>query len=146
MKLSFFICLLLLGSTIYLSWGDQTKDGPKNRKVQIGIKKRVENCPRKSKRGDSLSMHYTGTLEDGKEFDSSYSRNQPFTFKLGAGQVIKGWDQGLLNMCEGEKRKLVIPPELGYGDKGAPPSIPGGAFLTFEVELIKIETKSFNEL
>ena len=84
-------------------------------------------------------MHYTGTLEDGTEFDSSVARNQPFTFTLGVGQVIKGWDQGLLNMCEGEKRRLVIPSDLGYGDQGAPPKIPGGATLIFEVELLTIE-------
>nr|CAD7198753.1 unnamed protein product [Timema douglasi] len=82
-----------------------------------------------------------GTLEDGTEFDSSYGRNQPLTFTLGSGQVIKGWDQGLLAMCEGEKRKLVIPSELGYGESGAPPKIPGGATLIFEVELVKIERR-----
>ncbi|XP_071487042.1 peptidyl-prolyl cis-trans isomerase FKBP2, partial [Diadema antillarum] len=82
-----------------------------------------------------------GKLEDGTEFDSSIPRNQPFDFTLGAGQVIKGWDQGLLNMCEGEKRKLVIPSDLGYGDRGAPPKIPGGATLIFEVELLKITRK-----
>ncbi|KAI6653535.1 hypothetical protein LOD99_3430 [Oopsacas minuta] len=140
MKVTSLILYTLL--LVYLA----TCEGEQPKKVQIGIKKRVENCVRKSKRGDSLSMHYAGTLEDGKEFDSSYSRNKPFTFTLGAGQVIKGWDQGLLNMCEGEKRKLVIPPELGYGDRGAPPSIPGGATLIFEVELISIETKSSKEL
>ncbi|KAL8611012.1 hypothetical protein ACOMHN_042628 [Nucella lapillus] len=69
-------------------------------------------------------MHYTGTLEDGTEFDSSLTRNKPLVFTLGVGQVIKGWDQGLLGMCEGEKRKLVIPSEMGYGDRGAPPKIP----------------------
>jgi FKBP-type peptidyl-prolyl cis-trans isomerase len=84
-------------------------------------------------------MHYTGKLEDGTEFDSSIPRGDPLAFTLGAGQVIKGWDQGLLNMCEGEKRKLVIPSDLGYGANGAPPKIPGGATLIFEVELIKIE-------
>ncbi|MBN3309422.1 FKBP2 isomerase, partial [Amia calva] len=83
------------------------------KKLQIGIKKRVDNCPVKSRKGDVLHMHYTGKLEDGTEFDSSIPRNQPFTFTLGTGQVIKGWDQGLLGMCEGEKRKLVIPSELG---------------------------------
>ncbi|KAK7504312.1 hypothetical protein BaRGS_00004616 [Batillaria attramentaria] len=113
------------------------------KKLQIGIKKRVDpqQCPTKSRKGDVLSMHYTGKLEDGTEFDSSLTRNQPFTFTLGAGQVIKGWDQGLLGMCEGEKRKLVIPSEMGYGDNGAPPKIPGGATLVFEVELLKIERK-----
>ncbi|KAG8437968.1 hypothetical protein GDO86_008595 [Hymenochirus boettgeri] len=112
------------------------------KKLQIGVKKRVENCPIKSRKGDTLHMHYTGKLEDGTEFDSSIPRNQPFTFTLGTGQVIKGWDQGLLGMCEGEKRKLVIPSELGYGDRGAPPKIPGGATLIFEVELLKIDRRS----
>uniref|UniRef100_A0A8C0D304 peptidylprolyl isomerase n=1 Tax=Balaenoptera musculus TaxID=9771 RepID=A0A8C0D304_BALMU len=95
------------------------------RKLQIGVKKRVDHCPIKSRKGDVLHMHYTGKLEDGTEFDSSLPQNQPFVFSLGTGQVIKGWDQGLLGMCEGEKRKLVIPSELGYGERGAPPKIPG---------------------
>ncbi|XP_044304744.1 peptidyl-prolyl cis-trans isomerase FKBP2 [Varanus komodoensis] len=94
------------------------------RKLQIGVKKRVDNCPIKSRKGDVLHMHYAGKLEDGTEFDSSLARDQPFIFTLGTGQVIKGWDQGLLGMCEGEKRKLVIPAELGYGDRGAPPQNP----------------------
>ncbi|EEB17879.1 FK506-binding protein 2 precursor, putative [Pediculus humanus corporis] len=111
------------------------------KKLQIGIKKRVENCKMKSRKGDLLHMHYTGTLEDGKEFDSSYPRGEPFTFTLGSGQVIRGWDQGLMGMCEGEKRKLLIPPSLGYGESGAPPRIPGNAVLTFEVELVKISRK-----
>lgn len=111
-------------------------------KLQIGVRKRVENCERKSRRGDLLHMHYTGTLEDGTEFDSSIPRGNPLTFTLGSGQVIKGWDQGLLGMCEGEKRKLVIPPKLGYGASGAPPTIPPDATLNFEVELIKIERRS----
>jgi len=97
-----------------------------------------DQCTIKSKKGDSLQMHYTGKLEDGTEFDSSIPRGDPFTFTLGTGQVIKGWDQGLIGMCEGEKRKLVIPSDLGYGDRGSPPKIPGGATLIFEVELIKI--------
>ncbi|XP_054276185.1 uncharacterized protein LOC128995255 [Macrosteles quadrilineatus] len=97
-----------------------------------------EVCDVKTKNGDMLTMHYTGTLQDGTKFDSSHDREQPFTFQLGVGQVIKGWDQGLLDMCVGEKRKLTIPPELAYGDRGAGSVIPGGATLTFEVELINI--------
>lgn len=97
-----------------------------------------DECESKSKNGDILSMHYTGTLLDGTKFDSSLDRNQPFQFQIGAGQVIKGWDQGLLDMCIGEKRKLTIPPELGYGDKGAGNVIPGGATLQFDVELMGI--------
>ncbi|XP_005988896.1 peptidyl-prolyl cis-trans isomerase FKBP2 [Latimeria chalumnae] len=130
--LSVFLCVLFSGAQ-----GDGGK-----KKLQIGVKKRVDNCLVRSRKGDILHMHYTGMLEDGTEFDSSIPRNQPFTFTLGTGQVIKGWDQGLLGMCEGEKRKLVIPSELGYGDRGAPPKIPGGATLIFEVELLKIEMRS----
>lgn len=89
----------------------------------------------------------SGTLQDGTEFDSSIPRGQPFTFTLGSGQVIKGWDKGLLNMCEGEKRRLVIPPELGYGDRAMGEKIPASSTLVFEVELLKIErTDRSNEL
>lgn len=111
-------------------------------KLKIGVKKRVENCTVRTKKGDLVHMHYTGTLEDGTEFDSSIPRGEPLTFTLGMGQVIKGWDQGLLNMCEGEKRKLVIPPELGYGERGAGEKIPPNSVLIFEVELVKIERKT----
>ncbi|XP_061729216.1 peptidyl-prolyl cis-trans isomerase FKBP2 [Cydia pomonella] len=110
-------------------------------KLQIGVKKRPSECPIKSRKGDLLHMHYTGTLDDGTEFDSSIPRGNPLTFTLGSGQVIKGWDQGLMGMCEGEQRKLVIPPELAYGEAGAPPKIPKSATLTFHVDLVKIERK-----
>ena len=74
-------------------------------------------CDRKAANGQILSMHYTGTLEDGTKFDSSVDRNEPFKFQIGVGQVIKGWEEGVLGMCVGEKRKLIVPPELGYGDQ-----------------------------
>lgn len=131
--------ILVLLIVAVLSLCAVTVKGAEKKKLQIGIKKRVDNCTTKSRKGDVLNMHYTGKLEDGTEFDSSISRDKPFTFTLGKGQVIKGWDQGLLGMCEGEKRKLVIPADLGYGDRGAPPKIPGGATLIFEVELLSIE-------
>ena len=132
---------LLLAVTLASLLGPPSVSGADKKKLQIGIKKRVDNCPVKSRKGDVLNMHYTGKLEDGTEFDSSIPRNRPFTFTLGTGQVIKGWDQGLLGMCVGEKRKLVIPPDLGYGDSGAGEKIPGGAALVFEVELTNIERK-----
>ncbi|KAK3864209.1 hypothetical protein Pcinc_030093 [Petrolisthes cinctipes] len=100
---------------------------------------KVESCDRRSKSGDMLTMHYTGTLaEDGKKFDSSVDRGDPFTFQLGVGQVIKGWDQALVDLCPGDKNRLTIPPELAYGDRGAGDVIPPGATLVFEVELISI--------
>ncbi|SPO06165.1 uncharacterized protein DNG_08854 [Cephalotrichum gorgonifer] len=96
-------------------------------------------CDRKSKAGDQIEVHYKGTLAStGEKFDSSFDRNRPLGFKLGGGQVIKGWDQGLLDMCPGEKRTLTIPPEFGYGDRGVGP-IPGGATLIFETELVSIK-------
>jgi FKBP-type peptidyl-prolyl cis-trans isomerase FkpA len=87
--------------------------------------------------GDTLSVHYTGWLEDGTQFDSSVG-GEPFEFELGAGNVIAGWDEGLVGMQAGGKRKLVIPPDLAYGSNGAGP-IPPNATLTFEVELLEIK-------
>ena len=88
--------------------------------------------------GMKVVVHYTGRLTDGTVFDSSRSRVQPFEFVLGAGQVIDGWDQGIEGMRVGGKRTLTIPSRLGYGRRGSPPSIPGGATLVFDVELVGI--------
>jgi len=93
-----------------------------------------------SKMGDLITVNYVGTLENGQKFDSSFDRKQPFQFTLGQGQVIQGWDLGLLDMKVGEKRKLTIPPELGYGSQGAGNLIPPNATLIFEVEMLKIES------
>ena len=103
-------------------------------------------CNRKTKAGDSINVHYRGTLEsDGSEFDASYNRGQPLSFTVGQGQVIKGWDQGLLDMCPGEKRKLTIQPEWGYGARGMGP-IPANSVLIFESELVSIDGVSKDEL
>ena len=90
--------------------------------------------------GQTVVVHYRGTLENGKQFDASYDRGKPFTFPLGRGQVIKGWDEGVQGMKVGGKRKLVIPPELGYGTRGAGGVIPPNATLIFEVELLDIKS------
>jgi peptidylprolyl isomerase len=90
------------------------------------------------KKGQTLTVHYTGTLENGKKFDSSVDRGQPYEFRVGEGAVIKGWDEGLASMKVGGKRKLIIPPALGYGQRGSPPNIPPNSILLFDVELLSV--------
>merc|ERR1711935_307050 len=124
--------LLLVGTVL---------SGPEVRDSGLAVEyvSKPDTCEQKAMNGAMLSMHYTGTLEDGTKFDSSVDRNEPFKFQIGVGQVIKGWEEGVLGMCVGEKRRLIVPPALGYGDQGAGDIIPGGATLFFDVELISTE-------
>jgi len=106
---------------------------------ELKIKDLVVGKGAAAKPGDNVSVHYTGWLMDGTKFDSSVDRGQPFEFALGQGQVIPGWDKGVVGMKVGGKRELIIPPELAYGDQGAGGSIPPNATLKFNVELLAIK-------
>lgn len=118
------------------------KEPPNNNSFNMqGMKVEIlkEGIGQEAKSGDTIFVNYLGTLEDGTKFDSSYDRNQPFSFVLGQGSVIKGWELGVLGMKIGEKRKLAIPPELAYGSQSVGGVIPANATLIFEVELLSID-------
>jgi FKBP-type peptidyl-prolyl cis-trans isomerase len=107
--------------------------------MKLQIEEMVVGTGAEAQKGKLVSVHYTGWLIDGKKFDSSKDRGQPFQFSLGRGQVIQGWDEGVSGMKVGGKRKLTIPPELGYGKAGAGGVIPPDATLVFEVELLGVK-------
>jgi len=107
--------------------------------MTLGIEDMTVGTGAEAIAGKRVTVHYVGTLTNGSKFDSSRDRGQGFTFQLGAGQVIKGWDQGVAGMKIGGVRNLTIPPELGYGARGFPPVIPANSTLIFEVELLAVE-------
>ncbi len=106
---------------------------------ELLIEDLIDGTGEEAVNGKLVTVHYTGTLTNGKKFDSSLDRNEPFQFTLGEGRVIQGWEQGLIGMKVDGKRKLTIPASLAYGDQGAGSSIPPGATLIFEIELLKVE-------
>ncbi|MEW5849408.1 MAG: FKBP-type peptidyl-prolyl cis-trans isomerase [Myxococcota bacterium] len=106
--------------------------------AELQIEDIKQGTGKEAKKGNTVVVHYVGTLTNGKKFDSSRDRNEGFDFVLGAGQVIKGWDQGVAGMKVGGVRKLTIPPDLAYGKRGFPPVIPPDSTLIFEVELLEV--------
>ena len=106
--------------------------------TELKIEKLSEGTGEEARKGESVTVHYTGWLTDGSKFDSSVDRDDPFVFVLGAGQVIKGWDEGVATMKVGDKVKLTIPHHMAYGEQGYPGAIPPKATLVFDVELLKV--------
>ncbi|CAI5452186.1 unnamed protein product [Caenorhabditis angaria] len=114
--------------------------------VHIHVTHQIDDCDVRAEAGDTLHQQYTLTLEDGTFVDSSWSRNRPFIFKMNSGAVIPGMDIAMAGMCQGEKRKVILPPDLAYGEKGRPPAIPGNSFLHFDLELQKLIRPGKEEL
>ncbi|MBF0470360.1 MAG: FKBP-type peptidyl-prolyl cis-trans isomerase [Gammaproteobacteria bacterium] len=114
--------------------------------ASLQITDRVEGDGAAAVAHSKVEVHYTGWLTDGKKFDSSHDRNKPFSFTVGMGQVIRGWDEGVLGMKVGGKRELVIPPEMGYGSRGAGGVIPANATLRFEIELLGVTPPPFSSI
>lgn len=132
-----------LAGAVSAGGGGPTKVDPKKVKTtESGLKYAIikPGTGAEAQKGQSVKVHYTGWLQsDGKKFDSSVDRKEPFEFQLGVGEVIKGWDEGVQGMKVGEKRQLTIPPALGYGERGAGGVIPANATLIFDVELLGVK-------
>lgn len=140
-KFATAVALFLFAATLaYADTGAPSKTKGKPVTTPSGLKywELKKGSGAVAKAGDSVQVHYTGWLTEGKKFDSSVDRGSPFSFKLGAGMVIKGWDEGVAGMKVGGKRQLHIPAELGYGARGAGDAIPPNAELIFDVELIGV--------
>ncbi len=145
------LCGMILGVSARASAGepeitatpppDEPPEPPPVTEGKLVIEDLVVGTGAEAKSGDKVKTHYVGTFLDGSEFDSSKKRDRTFDFDLGKGRVIKGWDEGLVGMKVGGKRKLVIPPHLAYGSRGVPSTIPPNSTLVFEVELIAVEPR-----
>lgn len=138
--------LMAMGALFLLSGCDKREELPAGPGVNIVEKKdefKIEDVKvgqgAEAKEGSTVSVHYTGTLTSGKKFDSSRDRNEPFEFTVGQGQVIKGWEKGVVGMKVGGKRKLTIPYDMAYGEAGKPPDIPPRATLLFDIELLEVK-------
>ncbi len=134
------VLALAVGAIVYMVRNRAGKTGTEIT-TPSGLKytKLVEGTGATPQRGQTVSVHYTGTLESGKQFDSSRDRGKPADFRIGVGAVIKGWDEALMMMKVGDRWKLVIPSAIGYGPQGRPPDIPGNATLIFDVELLGVK-------
>jgi len=134
-------------SVLVFAWAVTAADSSEVTKLQIDTTYKPEVCTVTAQKGDSIKVHYTGTLyENGQKFDSSLDRGQPLPLTLGVGQVIKGWDDGLIGMCLHEKRTLTIPSSMAYGSRGAGGLIPPNAALVFTTELVDLKSKAHKEL
>lgn len=142
-RIAFSIFIAILAVTFNISTNAFSKEEKMSAEVvetPSGLKYIIleEGQGDKPKKGQKVKVHYTGKLEDGSVFDSSVQRGVPIEFTLGVGQVIKGWDEGIADMKVGEKRQLIIPPDLGYGANGYPPVIPPNSILIFDTELVEV--------
>ncbi|MGB3365219.1 MAG: FKBP-type peptidyl-prolyl cis-trans isomerase [Thermodesulfobacteriota bacterium] len=142
-RITFSLFLVLIAVTFNLSTNAFSKEEKMSgdiKETPSGLKYIVieEGTGDKPTKGQKVKVHYTGKLEDGTVFDSSVKRGVPIEFTLGVGQVIKGWDEGIADMKVGEKRQLIIPPDLGYGPNGYPPVIPANSTLIFDTELVEV--------
>ena len=138
-KINLFSALFIVCcAVIFIGCSHKDEEGTVTTQTGLKYKDIVVGTGTEAVKGKTVWVHYTGTLEDGKKFDSSFDRNAPLGFTLGVGQVIKGWDEGITGMKVGGKRKLIIPPNLAYGEVGFPNLIPPNSTLYFDVELVNV--------